>query len=62
MTEQERLSVLNEVEQIIQDELRKIIGDRKIIDNPADGPMICGINRVGAALNGLRFSIRREST
>jgi hypothetical protein len=29
VAEQERLSVLNEVEQIIQDELRKIIGDRK---------------------------------
>jgi hypothetical protein len=27
MTEQDRLSVLNEVEQIIQGELRKIIGD-----------------------------------
>jgi hypothetical protein len=61
MTEQERLSVLNEVEEIIQAELRKIIGDRKTIDNPADQAMICGINRVGAALNKLRFPIRRES-
>jgi hypothetical protein len=65
MTEEERkqvrLEAFREVHALIQKELDSIIGDKQKIEDPSDAAMICGINRVGVALNKLIHPPTRRS-
>jgi hypothetical protein len=66
MTDEERrqaqVEALDEVHRLIHQELSKIdlLDANSAHDDPTNDVMVCGINRVGAAVNKLKFAILKK--